>query len=98
MPDGDPWVLKNGTDVVCLRAGEADAVNTVFDKIVQWLPDILTRFFVASATIKILPFVLKNVFGLEKTKKPPVQQEEQLVEVKANDNKEIVSTSGKEVA
>lgn len=77
---------------------EADAVNTVFDKIVQWLPDILTRFFVASATIKLLPFVLKNVFGLEKTKKPPVQTQEQITEVKTNDNKEIVSTSRKEVA
>ena len=82
---------------------EADAVNTIMNKIIVWLPDIVTRYFVASATIKLLPFVLKNVFGLEKTakKQARLQAEQQSQQVQNNieaDKKEPVSTSGKEVA
>ena len=38
-------------------------------KLLTWGPDILTRVPVAAATIALIPLTLKNVFGLEKSKK-----------------------------
>ena len=51
----------------------ADKVNTISDKIFGWLPDIVTRIPVAVGTIYLIPIVLKNVFHLEKSKKPKEQ-------------------------
>ena len=48
---------------------DEDKVNTISNKIFGWLPDILTRIPVAAGTIYLIPFVLKNVFHLEKSKK-----------------------------
>jgi len=51
----------------------ADYVNDIKYKALNWLPDIVTRPLVASSTIALLPLVLKKVFGLEKHKKPQVE-------------------------
>lgn len=106
-PDGSPVKgspLKIGSEID-QKYLEADATNTIMNKIIVWLPDILTRYFVASATIKLLPFVLTNVFGLEKTAKKQArleaekaQQSQQLAQNMGTDKQNQVSTSGKEVA
>lgn len=54
---------------------DADLVNDISNKLLGWMPDILTRPIVASATIALIPMVLKEVFGLEKKKKPKKQPE-----------------------
>ena len=56
---------------VTIKMSEADKVNTVLDKIGGWMPDIVVAYPRATATIAIIPFVLKNVFGMEKSKKQP---------------------------
>ena len=50
---------------------KADLVNQVLDKIGGWMPDIVVAYPRATATIAIIPFVLKNIFGMEKSKKQP---------------------------
>lgn len=49
---------------------DRDFTNDVLYKLLGWMPDILTRPLVSSATIALLPKVLKYVFHLEKPKKP----------------------------
>ena len=53
----------------------AAGVNEVHNKFGQWLPDITIAYPRATATIALLPFILKNVFHLEKSKPAPVQAE-----------------------
>ncbi len=49
---------------------KADSVNTVLNKLGGWLPDLVVTYPRATATIAIIPFILKSVFGIEKSKKP----------------------------
>ena len=53
---------------------DADASNTILYKLLIWLPDIVTRPVVASSTIALIPIILKEVFHLEKKKKPEGSQ------------------------
>lgn len=59
---------------------EADKLVETKKKLTTWLPDILTRPFVAAGTIALIPFILKVVFGMEKksknanAQKPAVQE------------------------
>ena len=46
-------------------------VNEIHSKIGGWLPDIVIAYPRAAATIALIPFILKNVFHLEKGKKSP---------------------------
>ena len=57
----------------------ADYVNDVKNKMLGWMPDIVTRPLVASTTIVLLPWILKNVFHLEKNKKPAEKVEQQVL-------------------
>lgn len=57
------------------KALDADKATDIMDKFAIWLPDILTRPFVATTTIALLPVILKNIFHMEKPSKKPVQQE-----------------------
>ena len=59
---------------------EAAEVNKIVHKIGGWLPDIVVTYPRASATIAVLPFILKHGFGLEKSKKPTPQQEVKNIE------------------
>ena len=77
--DKTPGAL--GTKIT-LDMSKADKINTVADKQGGWVPDILVAYPRATATIAIIPFVLKNVFGLEKSKK-------QAPIVKDNKGKEV---------
>lgn len=47
---------------------EADWANAIQDKIGGWLPDTVVAYPRAAATIAVLPFILKNIFHLEKSK------------------------------
>ena len=55
-----------------------DASNTleILEKNLTWIPDIVTRPFVAAGTIALIPWMLKNVFHIEKSKKPQPQAEQ----------------------
>ena len=55
---------------------KADKINGISNKTFGWLPDILTRIPVAAGTIYLIPFVLKNVFHLEKSKKHDDKQKD----------------------
>lgn len=46
-----------------------DKVNVISNKTFGWLPDIVTRIPVAAGTIYLIPFILKKVFHIEKSKK-----------------------------
>lgn len=54
---------------------KADNVNSISNKTFGWLPDILTRIPVAAGTIYLIPFILKNVFHIEKSKKHEEKQD-----------------------
>lgn len=64
---------KLGTEIT-QNMLDADASNTILYKLLIWLPDIVTRPAVATATIALIPAILKNVFHLEKKKKPEQTQ------------------------
>ena len=53
----------------------ADKINGISNKTFGWLPDILTRIPVAAGTIYLIPFILKNVFHIEKSKKHEDKQD-----------------------
>jgi hypothetical protein len=75
---------------------DADLVNDYQNKWIIWLPDILSRPIVATATIALLPKILKNVFHLEKPKKQP---EVELAKPQLEgENAKLALASGKEVA
>ena len=66
---GEPDDLELGT-AITQEMVDASRVNTVLDKLGGWLPDLIVTYPRATATIAIIPFVLKTVFGIEKSKKP----------------------------
>ena len=53
---------------------EAAVRNESQIKLLTWGPDILTRVPVAAATIALIPWTLKNIFGLEKKSKKKTEQ------------------------
>ena len=62
---------------------DANYVNIVLDKLGGWLPDIVVAYPRATATIAVIPFVLKNVLGIEKSQKPAPQQAQETRKVGA---------------
>ena len=86
---------KLGTEIT-QKMLDADASNTILYKLLIWLPDIVTRPAVATATIALIPAILKNVFHLEKKKKP-----EQIQNIQNNiqlNPKQENTSAGKAVA
>jgi hypothetical protein len=49
---------------------DAESSNNIKFKLLSWMPDIITRPFVAAGTIALIPLILKGVFHIEKAKKP----------------------------
>ena len=83
---------------------DLDKVNDISNKAFGWLPDILTRIPVAVGTIFLIPFVLKNAFHLEKTKKHDAPEAKpqnvenakpEEVKVEQNKNQNTVAFKGK---
>ena len=72
----------------------ADKANEISNKWLGWLPDIATRVPVAAGTISLIPWVLKHVFHIEKSKK---HEEPQTKEININD-KTLEEPQRKEVA
>jgi len=75
---------------------EAEANNAVLMKCLTWLPDLSFRVPVAVGTIALIPWVLKNVFHLEKVK-PNTEKQENAV--KSNEEvakQENVTFKGKD--
>ena len=65
----------------------ADASNEGQIKFITWLPDLIARVPVATATIALIPLILKNLFGIEKVKPKAAPKLEEVQ--KMNDNKNI---------
>jgi len=85
--------LKNGKDgklgtAIDATMVENDNKNVVLDKLITWTPDIITRPLVATTTIALIPWALKNIFHLEK-KKPAENAavQENKTQIKNNDIK-----------
>ena len=76
----DIW--DKGTEITAEMV-ESNYVNTVLDKLGGWLPDIVVAYPRATATIAVIPFVLKNVLGIEKSKKPAQPQAQETRKVGA---------------
>jgi len=53
---------------------ESSKINTIKLKLLGWIPEIVTAYPKAVATISILPFILKEIFGLEKKKEAKMPQ------------------------
>ena len=47
----------------------ADAANDIKAKLFGWMPDIVTRPFMASATIALIPWIMTHIFHMKKTPK-----------------------------
>ena len=72
---------------------EAEKSNSAMIKALTWLPDLSFRVPIAVGTIALIPWVLKNVFHIEKKK--PAQQQEQVVAQQAN-SQEVANKSAEE--
>ncbi len=64
---------------------EAEARNEGHTKLLTWLPDLAFRIPIAATTIALIPWILRSVFHIEKTKKnkksePAVQTEQKPIE------------------
>lgn len=93
--------LKNGRNgklgtEISQEMVNADLANEVHDKILTWLPDIVTRPFIAAGTIALIPLALKHIFGLEKPKKeaPVIQQQAVQTETQGQADDKKVSFNG----
>ena len=79
----DVCYQKNNKDMYSLGTPieedmvKAASVNTVLNKLGGWLPDLVVTYPRATATIAIIPFILKSVFGIEKSHKPQNKTSEQ---------------------
>ena len=80
----DPYSL--GTAITS-EMTQADVVNSIKNKLGGWLPDIVVAYPRATATIALIPFILKNILGMEKSKKPEHSNEIQSTE--KNNMKEV---------
>lgn len=65
---------------------KAEDDNEVLFKALAWGPDLLFRIPIATATVALIPWILKNCLGLEKTKKIEPKQQESIKENKIADN------------
>ncbi|MBR6127503.1 hypothetical protein IKQ21_07460 [bacterium] len=75
-----------------------DAEMDIATKALTWLPDIATRVIVASATIKMIPIILKNIFHLEKKKKSEDVKQAEIKPISTDDKIKSKVASSKEVA
>lgn len=89
-----PEKLGSAIEQECLNK---DKVNVISNKTFGWLPDILTRIPVAAGTIYLIPFVLKNVFHLEKSKKHDDKQKD-IVKPEINNKPQPTETKSAQVS
>ena len=90
--------LKNGKNgelgtVVDEERSKIQKRREVFEKLLTWTPDIVTRPLVATATIALIPVALKRIFHLEKPKKqettPVIEEQVKQDEIKVEELKPI---------
>ena len=77
----------------------AEKSNEALIKALTWLPDLSFRVPIAVSTIAMIPWILKNVFGIEKKKPAPVvekQVQENLAKQNV-ENKNAEKVSFKEI-
>ena len=89
----DGKLVKAGSKITqdCV---DADAINAVEDRVLGWIPDIITRPIVAGGTIAVIPWTLKNVFHIEKSKK---KEEEIKPAMKMETDAKLSEAKAKEV-
>jgi hypothetical protein len=59
---------KLGTEITSPMV-EAEARNEGHTKLLTWLPDLAFRIPIAATTIALIPWILKSIFHIEKSKK-----------------------------
>ncbi len=84
--ENDPYSL--GTAITSEMIN-ADVVNSVMNKLGGWLPDIVIAYPRATATIALIPFILKNLLGMEKSKKEAPQKDVQPPEINSTQNNNL---------
>ena len=67
---------------------QAEKSNVGLFKALTWLPDLAFRVPIAVGTIALIPWVLKNVFHVEKQKSTPVEEKPVAQQVKPEPEKE----------
>ena len=72
--------MKNGENgnlgtEITKELDQTNKRNEVHSQLLTWLPDILTRPLVATATIALIPLALAKVFHIEKSNKTPNTKE-----------------------
>lgn len=88
--------LKNGVDgKIGTRIDEkmalAEKRNEAHNKLLTWIPDFAFRIPIAVSTIALIPWVLKNVFKIEKSSKTNANDKANPVVQKVAKDKEEVS-------
>lgn len=91
--------FNNGINEALGTAIEKDIADSAHTnesimKLLTWGPDIVTRIPVAAATIALIPWALKNVFGIEKHKKG-VTKEIQVKNKAVSEDKSVGADSQK---
>ena len=89
-------VGKLGTEITDEML-KADNDSEIIKKLLTWSPDLVFRIPIAMMTVDLIPWVLKNVFGVEKkSKKNQVQQQKQEINNNINNDKSNVAFKGKD--
>ena len=75
---------------------EAEARNEGHTKLLTWLPDLAFRIPIAATTIALIPWILRSVFHIEKSKKKNKKAEPVLAQNPAEQN-QLKSDKTKEI-
>lgn len=54
---------------------ESERSNVILDKLLTWGPDLVFRIPLAAGTVALIPWVLKNVFGIQKSSAKKAEQQ-----------------------
>ena len=76
----------------------AEKSNEALIKALTWLPDLSFRVPIAVSTIALIPWVLKNVFGIEKKKPAKAPEQVQAQQTQLQNNKVAEKNNSKEVS
>lgn len=74
---------------------KAERSNVILDKLLTWAPDLLFRIPLAAGTVALIPWVLKNVFNIEKSSAKKKNQETLAQNAMQNDAVQKDTTSEK---
>ena len=71
---------------------KAERSNIILDKLLTWAPDLLFRIPLAAGTVALIPWVLKSVFGIEKSSAKKDAKKQSIQEISQNNLVKNAST------